>query len=112
MLKELQAEIGVAFLFIAHNLAVVRNFSDRVAVMYLGKIVEIATRERLYSEPRHPYTVALLSAAPVPAPRQERARQRIVLQGEPPILLGRHPGVDFIPAAGRHRAFAPRLSQD
>jgi oligopeptide/dipeptide ABC transporter ATP-binding protein len=84
LLQDLQAQTGAAFLFVAHNLAVVRNFCDRVAVMYLGKIVEVAAREQLYADPQHPYTQALLSAAPVPSPRLERARQRIVLQGDPP----------------------------
>jgi peptide/nickel transport system ATP-binding protein len=84
LLQEFQAQTGAAFLFVAHNLAVVRNFCDRVAVMYLGKIVEIAARDRLYADPQHPYTQALLSPAPVPSPRLERARQRIVLQGDPP----------------------------
>jgi oligopeptide transport system ATP-binding protein len=82
LLSDLQKELGLAYLFIAHNLAVVEHFCDRVAVMYLGKIVEVADRQALYEQPRHPYTRALLSAAPHPEP--VRASQRIVLPGEVP----------------------------
>jgi oligopeptide/dipeptide ABC transporter ATP-binding protein len=84
LLARLQDELGLTYLFIAHDLSVVRHVSDRVAVMYLGKVVEVGTRAQIYEAPMHPYTQALLSAAPIESPRQRGTRARIVLEGDVP----------------------------
>ncbi len=93
LLTDLQAEFGIAYLFVAHDLAVVRHISHRVAVMYLGHIVEVASRDTLFSAPRHPYTEILLSAVPVPNPRVRP--QRMLLQGDPPSPANPPPGCRF-----------------
>lgn len=95
LLMDLQDQLGLAYLFIAHDLAVVRHIARRVGVMYLGRIVESADAAELFSNPRHPYTQALLSAAPLPDPRREHVRQRIVLQGEAPSPDREYTGCPF-----------------
>jgi oligopeptide transport system ATP-binding protein len=97
LFEELQERFNLTYLFIAHDLSVVRHIADRIAVMYLGHLVEIAPAEELYANPMHPYTQALLSAVPIPDPRIEATRQRIILRGEIPSPLNPPVGCVFHP---------------
>jgi peptide/nickel transport system ATP-binding protein len=98
LLKELQAEFGMSMLFISHDLSVVREISHRIMVLYLGRIVELADRDAIYDDARHPYTKSLISAVPVPDPRVERTRQRLKLPGELPSPLDPNAAYRFLPS--------------
>ena len=122
LLEDLQEEFGLSYVFVAHDLSVVRHVTDRIVVMYLGKIVEVSPAEELYDEPIHPYTAALLDAIPIPDPRANRARDAAVVEGEPPSPIDPPTGCRFhtrcpradrgLPrgraAAGRARRRPPR----
>ena len=104
LLDDLQDDLGLTYLFVAHDLSVVRHISDSIAVMYLGKIMEVAPAEELYSKPIHPYTQALLGAIPIPDPELNRRRTRAALEGEPPSAIAAARGLPFPPAVpARHR---------
>ena len=101
LLDDLQDDFGLTYLFVAHDLSVVRHVSDRIAVMYLGKLVEVSPAEELYSKPIMPYTAALLSAIPIPDPRENRRRDRTVVEGEPPSPIDPPPACRFHPRCPR-----------
>ena len=110
LLQDLQARLGLTYLFVAHDLSVVRHISDRVAVMYLGRIVEIADSKQLYTNPQHPYTMALLSAVPVPDPR--RKRSRTVLSGDVPSPANVPSGCPFHPRCPEKEEACSRVVPD
>ncbi len=116
LLVDLRSEFGLTYVFISHDLAVVRHVADRVAVMYLGRVVEIGPAAAMFAGPRHPYTSALLSATPVPDPEASRTSRRVVLQGDPPSPTNPPPGCAFHPRCPRAAAVCstdlPSLAND
>jgi oligopeptide/dipeptide ABC transporter ATP-binding protein len=112
LLIELQKDMGLAMMFISHDLAVVREISHRILVLYLGRVMELAPAAAIYAAPQHPYTRALLSAAPIPDPARERARRRVRLEGEPPSPLDPDAPLRFLPSKlGRDPPYVPQLVQ-
>jgi oligopeptide/dipeptide ABC transporter ATP-binding protein len=115
LLKDLQGQFGLTYLFIAHNLAAIRHLSDRVAVMYLGHIVELGSADDVYANPQHPYTIALLSASPEPDPDLEASRKRIILTGDVPSPVNPPSGCPFHPRCWKAqqicREVYPKLEQ-
>jgi len=115
LLEDLQDELGLSYLFVAHDLSVVRHVSDRIAVMYLGKLMEVSPAEQLYAKPIHPYTHALLAAVPIPDPRENRVRKRTLVSGEPPNPIDPPSGCVFHPRCPRAtevcRAVEPPLTR-
>ena len=109
LLDDLQDEFKLTYLFVAHDLSVVRHVSDRIAVMYLGKLMEVSPSEELYTKPIHPYTFALLSAIPIPDPEENRSRERIVVSGEPPNPIDPPPGCVFHPRCPRATDICRRI---
>jgi oligopeptide/dipeptide ABC transporter ATP-binding protein len=109
LLDDLQDDLGLSYLFVAHDLSVVRHVSDRIAVMYLGKIVEVAPSEELYTKPIMPYTGALLAAIPIPDPKRNRERERIVIEGEPPNPIDPPSGCRFHPRCPRATEICERV---
>jgi oligopeptide/dipeptide ABC transporter ATP-binding protein len=104
LLKDLQVEFGLTYLFISHNLGAIRHLSDRIAVMYLGHIAELGSADDIYTQPQHPYTIALLSASPEPDPELERTRKRIILTGDVPSPVNPPSGCPFHPRCWKAQA--------
>jgi oligopeptide/dipeptide ABC transporter ATP-binding protein len=111
LLRELQRDMGFSCLFITHDLATVEYLCDRIAVMYLGQLVEVASRDAIFTDPQHPYTQALLSAALVPDPAEQRQRRRVVLEGDPPSPLAPPSGCRFHTRCPLHDLSAPACEE-